>query len=157
MRMDIDTTDLEILSLLIKNSRIPFSQIAKKLGLGESTVYTRIKKLKRLGVLRGFTADVDLSRVGLESEAILEIKPQPGSMRLIIDSLVRRRSVIEVDEVSGEYPIHARIAARDNRELCKRIDEIYSISGVMDMKIKYVLRRVSVKGRGDVLSRILQA
>ena len=155
MKMDIDDIDLEILSLLVKNSRMPFSQIAKKLGLGESTVYTRVKKLSRIGVLKGFTADIDLSKVGLLTEAIIEIKPQPGSMRVILDSLIRRKNVIEVDEISGDFPIHVRIVARDNRELCKRIDELYSISGVMDMRVNYVLRKVSAKGKGEVISRLL--
>ena len=46
MRAGLDDTDKKILRILQKNSRTPLREISKVVGLAESTIYERIKKLK---------------------------------------------------------------------------------------------------------------
>ena len=48
MKFKLDDVDHKILDLLIDNSRIPFTDIAKKLLISAGTVHVRVKKWKSL-------------------------------------------------------------------------------------------------------------
>ena len=47
----IDNTDLKILSLLSKNAKTPYTEIAKKVFVSGGTVHVRMKKLEKLGIV----------------------------------------------------------------------------------------------------------
>ena len=49
MKFKLDDVDHKILDLLINNSRIPFTDIAKKLLISAGTVHVRVKKTGRRG------------------------------------------------------------------------------------------------------------
>ena len=48
MKFKLDDVDHKILDLLIDNSRIPFTDIAKKLLISAGTVHVRVKKNGRV-------------------------------------------------------------------------------------------------------------
>ena len=140
----------------MRNSRTPYSQVAKRLGIGESTVYTRINKLVKAGVLKGFTIEVDYVKLGLVVEAVVEIKPIPGNIKGVEKTLSRIPLVAEVLEVSGPYPVQARVVARNNEELSKVIDTVSSIEGVSEINVKYVLRRIALKDKSLLLTKLME-
>tara|TARA_B100001175_G_C18940281_1_gene370982 strand:- start:203 stop:352 length:150 start_codon:yes stop_codon:yes gene_type:complete len=49
MKFKLDEVDHKILDLLIDNSRIPFTDIAKKLLISAGTVHVRVKKMEEFG------------------------------------------------------------------------------------------------------------
>ena len=137
----MDSIDLKILELLLKNSRTPFRRIAKELSIGESTVYSRINKLIELGVLKGFTIVIDYNRLGLGVESFIEVKVEPRYLHRVINDIAKVGGVLEIYEVSGEYPILIKVITPSNEELSKAIDRVSSIEGVKEINVKYVLRR----------------
>ena len=64
MKGILDDIDKEILKVLQKNSRTPLREISKRVGLAESTVYERIKKLKGKGIIKRFTIIPDPESLG---------------------------------------------------------------------------------------------
>ncbi len=50
MRGTLDDVDRKILAILQKNGRTPLREISKEVGLAESTIYERIKRLKERGL-----------------------------------------------------------------------------------------------------------
>ena len=142
----IDEVDLKILSKLVQDSRIPFSRLARELGVSESTIYLRIKRLRELGVLKSFSAIVDLSRLGYEVEAFIKVKI--GNQRSPMDVaevLEKISGIMEIYEVSGEYPILVKVVARDNLELSGIIDSVMKVRGVTDIDVMYVIRRIATE------------
>ncbi|MCD6084868.1 MAG: Lrp/AsnC family transcriptional regulator [Desulfurococcales archaeon] len=142
----IDEVDLKILSKLVQDSRIPFSRLARELGVSESTIYLRIKKLRKLGVLKSFSAIVDLSRLGYEVEAFIKVKI--GNQRSPMDVaevLEKIGGIMEIYEVSGEYPILVKVVARNNLELSGIIDSVMKVRGVTDIDVMYVIRRIATE------------
>ncbi len=59
---EIDQTDIEILKMLQDDCRITLDEMANKLKISKSTVYYRIKKLERLGIILGCHAKLSLRR-----------------------------------------------------------------------------------------------
>ena len=48
-KMKLDDLDHKILDMLIENTRIPFTDIAKKLLISAGTVHVRVKKMEDAG------------------------------------------------------------------------------------------------------------
>ena len=53
MKFKLDEIDYKVLDLLIDNSRIPYTDIAKKLLISAGTVHVRIKKMEDAGIISG--------------------------------------------------------------------------------------------------------
>ena len=48
-KVKLDEIDHQILDMLIDNTRVPFSDIAKKLLISAGTVHVRVKKMEDFG------------------------------------------------------------------------------------------------------------
>jgi len=59
----LDKKDLEILSLMMKNARIPVIDMTSKLKITSMAIIHRIKQLIKKGVILGFKADINLSKI----------------------------------------------------------------------------------------------
>ncbi len=152
--VEIDKLDVKILAKLLEDSRIPFRQLARDLGVSESTIYLRVKRLRSSKVLKGYTADVDLNKLGFLQQAYVEVKVTPQYVRNVVEELREKTNVIEVYEVSGEYQLLAKIIATNNEELSSSIDEIAMIKGVTEMRVKYVFKTLESKNISKVFSRL---
>jgi DNA-binding Lrp family transcriptional regulator len=60
--VEVDKKDEKIIEILKKNARTTSTEIGKQVGLTTSTVSTRIKELKRKGVVLGFSIQLDTSK-----------------------------------------------------------------------------------------------
>ena len=56
----VDMKDRKILYQLDLNSRQPFSQIGKKVGLPKNVVLNRINRLKEIGIIKNFYTVIDV-------------------------------------------------------------------------------------------------
>jgi len=59
MKFKLDDIDYKVLDLLIDNSRIPYTDIAKKLLISAGTVHVRIKKMEDAGIISGSSLKLD--------------------------------------------------------------------------------------------------
>ncbi|MGD8707562.1 MAG: Lrp/AsnC family transcriptional regulator [Nitrosopumilaceae archaeon] len=71
--MGLDKTDEKIIKNLLKDSRISARQLALKIGLSTVTILSKIKKLEKEKIIKGYTVLVDHEKVGYEMTAIIEI------------------------------------------------------------------------------------
>ena len=51
--IEIDRLDKKILSILMRDAKIAYTEIAKKLFVSGGTIHVRIKKLEELGIVQG--------------------------------------------------------------------------------------------------------
>lgn len=93
--MPLDRIDFAILDRLVRDSRVSFVRLAKELKVPDTTIHFRIKRMKELGVLRGFTAMVDPSEVRLGDMAVIKLKIETA----VFPHLTRDR----LDELAREF------------------------------------------------------
>lgn len=72
--VDLDEHDRKILKVLQADGRIPVTALAEKVGLSKTPCQVRLKRLVEGGVIRGFTAQVDYARLGMDHVAFAEVK-----------------------------------------------------------------------------------
>lgn len=57
----MDKIDVILIQLLMQNSRRPYRELAEILHLSINAVHKRIQELIKIGIIRNFTAKIDLS------------------------------------------------------------------------------------------------
>ncbi len=130
MRGTLDEIDKKILAILQKNSRTPLREISKEVGLAESTVYERIKRLKEKGVIKKFTVILEPTALGFNILAIILLKCKAGMYSSVAEELKKYPKIVEVYETTGNYDMLVKIRTTSSEELNDFLDRIGSIPGV---------------------------
>jgi DNA-binding Lrp family transcriptional regulator len=60
----LDSLEIKILKIINKNARIQTTELAKKLHTTPFIIIGKIKKLKKIGVIKGFTLDINFTKLG---------------------------------------------------------------------------------------------
>ena len=99
--MNLDETDVKILKTLISDARLSSRQISKKSGFSIGTVLTRMKKMEKEGVVRGYSAIVDHEKLGYQLTALTEITVSKGRLLEVENEIARMPNVCCVYDVTG--------------------------------------------------------
>ncbi|WP_312908089.1 AsnC family transcriptional regulator [Natronosalvus caseinilyticus] len=83
----LDKIDIEILHHLVADARQPYSEIAERIDVSAPTVSNRVDRLVDLGVIDGFTVDVDRSTVSAGTEVLIDCTLSPDADDGIADRL----------------------------------------------------------------------
>lgn len=102
MKDGLDRIDYEILGLLQNNARISNKEIARKVGLAESTCLVRIRMLRQSGAIRGFRTQVDAAALGYRLQALIAVKLK---RHFKPDVEAFRRHVLQLPEVMRFYHV----------------------------------------------------
>jgi len=113
---DLDETDLEILSLLAENARLPYSEIGDEVGLSGPAISDRVGRLREAGIINNFTIDINRSQLrgGLPVFIQFEV---PASAHETVRNRLREADAVEHVFVTseGEIWFYCRVRARNVR------------------------------------------
>jgi Lrp/AsnC family transcriptional regulator for asnA, asnC and gidA len=139
--LELDGIDLKILQKLQRDARASFKKIGAEIGVSEATVFVRVKKLQKNGVIRGFKAIVDPKSVGKNLTAIVLVRANPKAYPGMLDAIKKLDDVYEIYDVTGEYYAILKIRTTGTEELSRLIDDnIGLIDGVLGTETIIVLR-----------------
>lgn len=129
---EIDKLDRQILSILMKNSKKAYTDIAKQLYVSGGTIHVRMKKLEEAGIVKGYNLTVDYNKLGYDICAFLGIYLDKSS--LYDDVALELENIPEIvaaHYTTGGYNIFAQIICRDTDHLREVLhDKIQKISGI---------------------------
>jgi Lrp/AsnC family transcriptional regulator for asnA, asnC and gidA len=141
----VDELDLKILEFLQENGSLPFTEIARKLKLNESTVRKRVATLQKEGVIRKFTVIVEPSKIGFGTVAIVGVDVDPPKLLEVAEKLCKIPEAKYVATSTGDHMIMTEIWARDGKELSRIISEkIGTIEGVKKICPAILLEKLKV-------------
>ncbi|VUT25633.1 MAG: HTH-type transcriptional regulator Ptr2 [Candidatus Methanolliviera sp. GoM_oil] len=127
----MDGKDREIIRILQENARTPFTEIAKRLKVSESTIRNRVSALERDGVIKKYTIVVDPVKMGLNTVAIVGLDVEPSMFLEAAKKMVEIEKVRYVATSTGDHMIMSEIWTKDGKELSVLISEkIGKIKGV---------------------------
>lgn len=128
LNYEIDEVDKTILMYLIENTRMPFTEIAKKMNVSAGTIHVRVKKLEDAGIIKGTTLITDYDKMGYQFVAYLGLLlTKTNKIQSVIDELYKIPNVTVAHIVAGKYNIFCKIRARDTnhaKDLIFLIDQI---------------------------------
>lgn len=133
---NLSDKDLIILDELQKNCRTPFKEIASKAGVPLSTVYAKIEKFEKGGIIEGYHAELNKEKLGFERTAFTMISYDrsaghditPGTMAR---ELAKIPGVQEVYIVAGEWDAIVKICSSHINHIAEHLTEsIRKIQGI---------------------------
>ena len=80
---DLDDIDRELLRLLLDDARQPYSDLAERVGLSPPAVSDRVDRLRGLGIIRRFTAEIDRSRLQDGVRLAVTFESLPGETKTV--------------------------------------------------------------------------
>lgn len=114
----IDQVDRKILSLLVKNARMPFLEIARECGVSGAAIHQRVKRLETAGVITGSRLLVKPQALGLNICAFVSISLSEASKYAeVVNSLKQIPEVVECHFVTGKYTLLVKMYCFDNDHL----------------------------------------
>ena len=128
----LDEIDNQILELLIENTRMPYTEIAKKLIISAGTVHVRVRKMEEAGIITGSTLNVDYSKMGFSFTAYVGLYlEKTGKTSHVIEELKKIPYVVVAHLTTGQYSVFCEIKARDThhaKEIIFMMDEIDGVT-----------------------------
>lgn len=109
----VEEIDRLIVSLLARDGRMSFTELARQTGLSVSATHQRVRRLERRGVITGYSAVINPGDVGLPLTAFVSIKPfDPASPDDAPQRLAHLQAIEACHSVAGEenYILKVRVA-----------------------------------------------
>lgn len=130
--LELDNLDTQILSILMNDASVPYTEIAKKLVVSGGTIHVRMKKMEELGIIRGSNLIINPQSIGFDICAFLGIYLEKGSQyKTAVEQLKEVKEVVELHYCTGQYSMFAKIICRDTNHLRHVLNEnIQAIKGI---------------------------
>ncbi len=128
----IDSLDRKILSILIKDARIPFLEVARECGVSGAAIHQRVQRLMRLGIISGSQFNLEPKKLGYHTCAYIGIfLDNAGLFNEVSSNLIKIPEIVQCHYTTGQYAMFIKVYAKDNEHLRRVLaDKIQAIKGV---------------------------
>jgi DNA-binding Lrp family transcriptional regulator len=116
----LDSVDVAIMRVLQNDGRIANKALAGLVGVAPSTCLERVARLRRTGVIAGFTATVAPDAIGRTVQALLAVQVQPHSRPLVdpfVAHVLAQPETISMHHVTGGHDFVVHVACPSTAEL----------------------------------------
>ena len=130
-KFKLDEIDHQILDMLIDNTRVPFTDIAKKLLISAGTVHVRVKKMEDAGIIKGSSLTLDYNKLGYPFIAYVGVFLQNTSQtKFVLERLNAIPYVTVAHITTGKFNIFCKLRAKNTQHAKDVIFMIDDIEGV---------------------------
>jgi len=123
----IDDVDRSILNELLRDSRRSYRSIARRVGVSVGTVLTRIRRLEKSGVIKGYSAVLDHEKLGYQLTVLAEITVSKGKLLEMEEAISRLPNTCAVYDVTGLTDAVVLAKFRSREELSKFTKNLLSM------------------------------
>ncbi|EFW94077.1 transcription regulator [Haladaptatus paucihalophilus DX253] len=132
----MDALDRQILNLLRRDARTPYTEIAEAVGTSEGTVRNRVERMTEDGVIERFTVTTHTGNVKAMIEIGVDVAVDTTRMS---DTLAEWEQVDFVWQVSGEDDIVLVVDASDTQGVNQLITRARELEEVVSTKTRLIL------------------
>ena len=147
----LDAIDLRLLDALRRSPHAAVTELAGTVGIARGTVYSRIDRLEREGVVTGYGPDVDSVRAGLSVLAFTMLEIAQGSHDTTVAALTDIHQIVEIHTITGQGDLLCRIVATSNDHLHEVLQRIAKIDTVTRSQTQLALSTPHQRGVLDAL------
>lgn len=123
--LDVDDIDHSLLRMLRADGRRTYSDMASRVGLSVAAVKRRVDRLREIGVITGFTVQVDHAKLGWGIEAFTELRYLgTAGPREILAGISTMPEVQAVFTIAGDPDALVWLRARDIAHVQEVIDRL---------------------------------
>jgi DNA-binding Lrp family transcriptional regulator len=133
----LDSGDVKVLRIIQENCRLTAREISDRTGLPVTTVFAKIKRIERLGMVKGYHAVLNARELGAATTAFVlasfayKSEERIVSQRKVAKDIASFPEVQEVHIISGEWDILIKVKAKDVDSVGKYVvDKLRLVKGI---------------------------
>ncbi len=132
INLQIDDLDKKILSLITKNARVPFLEVARECNVSGAAIHQRVQRLINIGVIKGSEFIVNPTKVGYMTCAYIGIFLKDASyFDGVVAQMEQIPEIVECHYTTGQYAIFIKIYAKSNEHMKYILhDKLQAIEGI---------------------------
>lgn len=140
--LQLDEIDRKILSILHENSRISYTNLAKKIGLSRVAVQSRINVLIESNVIERFTVVINPEKIGIFVSAFFNVEVEPQYLQQAAEKLATEPGVTSLYHMTGPSKLHMHGIFANNQEMEGfMVNKLYTIPGIMSVDCQVLINR----------------
>ena len=144
----LDELDQKIVTLLIRNARMSYSEIGQQVGISRVAVKMRVQALEQKGIIEEYTTIINPQRISGAVSCYFEIETKPDTLMDVAEILEKNDTITQIYRVTGKSRLHVHAVASSNEEMEKLIVEtIDKLPGVLECSCNMIFSRIKdIKG-----------
>ena len=144
----LDGLDRAIVELLIKNARMSYSEIGKRVGVSRVAVKMRIQALEQRGIIEEYTTIINPQKISGAVSCYFEIETVPDSLAQVTKLLQENDTITQIYRVTGKNKLHVHAVAASAGDMERLMAELIDpLPGVISCSCNIILTRIKdIKG-----------
>lgn len=130
MTPELDQMDRQVIAALVDHPRASVTQLANECGIARGTMYSRLERLERWGVITGYGPQVDPRAAGFGVLGFCSVEIAQGSHAETMAGLSEIPQILEIHTITGEGDLLLRVVARSNDHLHEVLQQVTAIPTV---------------------------
>ncbi len=134
--LQLDTLDRRILTILTRDARIPFLEVARQCGVSGAAIHQRVQKMMDDGIITGSQFNLDVRRMGYQTCAFVGIQvnlTKETTHDEVFQKISEIPEIVECHHITGKYSLLVKIHTHSNEHLKKilveKVQSILEITG----------------------------
>lgn len=148
---EIDLFDQRIMDALVKDGRMPVTELAAKVGLSKTPCQNRLRRLIREGYIDGFRAVLNPGKLRLDHVAFAEVKltdTRETALNSFNEAVKKVREIEECHLIAGRFDYLLKVRTSDIKRYRQILGEkISSLPFVASTSTNVVMESVKEDGR----------
>ncbi|MDR1408333.1 MAG: Lrp/AsnC ligand binding domain-containing protein [Tannerella sp.] len=138
----IDRLDRQILSIISKNARMPFKDVAEICGVSRAAIHQRVQRLMEMDVILGSGYHINPKILGYETCTYIGVKLERSAMyESVVPEFEKIQEIVEINFTTGPYTMMIKLYARNNEHLMELLNgKIQQVPGVTETETLISLR-----------------
>lgn len=149
--MKLDAIDLKIIAALRRDGRMTKLRLAEAANLSPAACWERLRRLEDSGVIKGYTAIVDLEADAPRTTVIVEISlksHQQADFRRFEEAIAKEPAIIACDATGGGIDYILRVVVPDIDSYQRLIDRLLAPQIGIERYFSYVVTK-TIRLAGD--------
>lgn len=138
----LDEVDRSILAHLHQDSRISYTDLAKKVGLSRVAVQARVSSLVASNVIERFTVVINPEAIGINVSSFFNVSVEPSKLNDVAERLANEPAITSLYHMTGPSTLHMHGVFESMAELESfLLEKVYTMPGVIRVESELLLKR----------------
>lgn len=148
----LDQTDRRLVSALRADPKGSVAEWARRVGIARGTVYSRLDRLERTGVIAGYGPDIDPRAAGFGVLGFVTLEIEQGSHAATMAHLREVPEILQVHTVTGDGDLLCVVVASSNDHMHEVLQGVTAHPAVTRSRTQLALHSETVRTVADVVA-----
>ncbi len=148
----IDDTDRALIGELRARPKSSVTDLARQVGISRGTVYSRIDRLERTGVITGYGPDIDPRPAGFGVLGFVTLEIEQGSHAAAMSHLRTVPEILQVHTITGDGDLLCVVVATSNDHMHDVLQRVTSQTAILRSRTQLALHTDDVRSVADVVA-----